>query len=242
MNNRTLAASALLLLGALALAGCATTPGGAAVPPAASEEPPSDQAPADDSELEAAWLNASSIALVTYGSSSCLPIVGEVTGDGQSVTVSLTDPEDAVCTMDYSPRASFIPLPTGLDAAQEVEIVVTGDYRGDVDLDGIEGEVPPASGEEFDMQPAAGWFDDAGIVLLTYGSSSCPPVFASVGIGADGAVEAVVAEPVPDQVCTADMAPQLSVLHIDGVDDDTRPAELSLVAPGTDPVRIPILG
>lgn len=242
MTNRTITASALLLLGALALAGCATTPGAAPGPADTA-----GSSPAEESELDAAWLSGgTAIGLVTFGSSTCQPIVGEATASGQTVTVELTEPEAAACTRDYVPRASYVPLPEGVDASLDVELVVTGAYRGDTDLDALAGELPPASGDDpmVDMQSSAGWFDDGGLVLLTYGSSSCPPVFESVAVGAEGTVDAVIAEPAADQVCTADFAPRLSVLQVE-VDDDARPAELVISSPwaeGVEPERVAILG
>lgn len=248
MTKRARAASALLLAGVLALAGCATTPGGAGVPDAASPgaASPDDAAPGGDSELEAAWLaDGASIGLVSYGSSGCPPVVGEVSGSGQTVTVDLTDPEGAVCTKDYVPRGSIVPLPAGVDAVQDVEIVVTGTYAGDTDLDGLRAEVaPPASGEGdpiLDMEASAGWFSDSGIVLLTYGSSSCPPAFESVERASATEVRAVVATPPADQVCTADYGPRASILQVEGVDDDAPPAELVLVGAGAEDQRIRIL-
>ncbi|KAA9089458.1 hypothetical protein [Microbacterium radiodurans] len=245
-TTRIAAASALALFAALALAGCATTPGGGAAVPSDPSSPtasPSEGGAADDSELDAAWLSGGQgFGLVTWGSSTCLPTVGEVTASGQTVTVELVDPQDRMCTMDYVPRASYVALPAGVDATQEVEIAVTGGtYRGDTDLDGLAEAVPPATGDEADFAASAGWFGDGGIVLLTYGSSSCPPVFASVEVsGAE--VQASIAEPPADQVCTADYAPQLSVLQVEAT--DPRPAELVLLSPpaqGADPQRIAIL-
>lgn len=247
-TDRRVTASALLLLGALALAGCATSPGGATPDGGAAQT--ATPAPGDaDSDFDAAWLaGGTAIGLISSGSSSCPPIVGEVTGEGQTISVELTDP-DSACTKDLVQRASYVGVPSGVDATQDVEIVVSGDYRGDVDIDGLAGAVPPASGDPADdpaaeMSPSAGWFDD-GIVLLTYGSSSCPPEFASVAVSADGSVvDVALAEPDADQVCTMDYAPRLSVLGLDDVDDDARPAELVLTStvPGVEAQRIALLG
>ncbi|APF34365.1 hypothetical protein MTS1_01577 [Microbacterium sp. TS-1] len=242
-TTRTTAASALLLLSALALAGCATTPGGAAPgDTGASGSDTGSAAPSQDADVEAAWLDGGrAVGLVTYGSSSCQPVVGEVTASGQTVTVALTDPEGAACTRDYVPRASYVGLPAGVDPTQDVDIVVTGGYTGDADLDGVAGLEGPTGEVTGDMVPSAGWFDDAGLVLLTWGSSSCPPVFETVALDGD-AVRATEAAGAADQVCTMDYAPRLSVLGVDGVSDDARPGEIVLVSPAGDEQRIAVIG
>ncbi|QLD11643.1 hypothetical protein [Microbacterium oleivorans] len=243
-TTRTGTASALLLLATLALAGCATSPGqGAGVPETAA--PGGDaSAPAGDAELYAAWLDAGrAIGVVTFGSSSCAPVVGEATAAGQTVTVEITDPEGVACTRDYVPRASYVMLPAGVDPAQDVEVFVTGTYAGDTDLDGVAGlTAPDTEGEMAEMTPSAGWFDDDGIVLLTYGSSTCPPVFESVDAVSAEEIRAVEAAAPADQVCTADYAPQLSVLQIPGVSGDARPGEIVLVSATGDEQRVGILG
>ncbi|MFS0713727.1 hypothetical protein ABC195_07570 [Microbacterium sp. 2P01SA-2] len=243
-TTRTTAASALLLLAALALAGCATTPGGAT--PESTGSGGADagsSAPAQDADVEAAWLDGGrSVGLVTYGSSSCQPVVGEVSASGQTVTVELNDPEGAACTRDYVPRASYVGLPVGIDPAQDVEIIVTGGYTGDADLDGVAGLEGPTGAVNDEMLPSAGWFDDAGLVLLTWGSSSCPPVFETVAIDEGGAVRATEAAAAADQVCTMDYAPRLSVLAVEGVSDDARPGEIVLVSSAGDEQRIAVIG
>ncbi|MGZ0066983.1 hypothetical protein [Microbacterium arborescens] len=240
-TTRTTAASALLLLSALALAGCATTPGGAA-PGTSASGAPGSAAPSQDADVEAAWLDGGrAVGLVTYGSSSCQPVVGEVTASGQTVTVELTDPEGTACTREYVPRASYVGLPAGVDPTQDVDIVVAGGYTGDAELDGVAGLTAPTGELIGDMVPSAGWFDDAGLVLLTWGSSSCPPVFETVALDGD-TVRATEAAGAADQVCTMDYAPRLSVLGVEGVSDDARPGEIVLVSPAGDEQRIAIIG
>ncbi|SDQ63906.1 hypothetical protein [Microbacterium sp. cf332] len=243
-TTRTTTASALLLLAALALAGCATTPGGAAPgSPDAATPDSGSTAPADDAELDAAWLDGGrGIGLITYGSSSCQPVVGEVSAAGQTVTVELSDPEGVACTRDYVPRASYVALPAGIDPAQDVEIVVTGGYTGDADIDGVPGLDVTTGEMAVDMVPSAGWFADGGLVLLTYGSSSCPPVFEAVALDEAGAVRATEAAAPADQVCTMDYAPRLSVLQLAGVSDDALPNELVLVSAAGDEQRVDIIG
>lgn len=238
-TRTTTAATSLLVLAALGLAGCATSPGAGDTPGAPETD---TAAPQGDAELDAAWLDGGrAIGVVTYGSSSCQPVAGEATASGQTVTVEITEQGEA-CTRDYVPRASFVSLPEGVDPSQDVEIVITGAFAGDTDLDGIPGFVPPAAGEVADMLPSAGWFDDGGLVLLTYGSSSCPPVFDTVELTPAGEVRVVEAAAPADQVCTMDYAPRLSVLGVGEVSDDDRPGELVLVSATGDEQRIAVTG
>jgi hypothetical protein len=242
-TTRTTAASALLFAAALALAGCATTPGGTT--PGGAPSSGSDAgspAPSQEADVEAAWLDGGrAVGLVTYGSSSCQPVVREVSASGQTLTVELSDPEGVACTRDYAPRASYVGLPAGIDPAQDLEIVVTGGYTGDADLDGVPGLQAPTGDVNDEMVPSAGWFDDAGLVLLTWGSSSCPPVFETVALDGD-AVRAIGAAAAADQVCTMDYAPRLSVLTVEGVSGDARPGEIVLVSPSGDEQRVAVIG
>lgn len=193
-------------------------------------------------EVEAAWLDSGRmIALVTQGSSTCVPVVEEVgLQDNGTLGVILADSEpDQVCTMDYVPRVTLVDPPETVDPAQDLEIAISGDgYYGDTDLDGVPGLVRPA--DPTDYAPSAGWADDETIVLLTWGSSSCPPVVASVGV-AGAIVTVTFEEPAADQVCTADMAPRATIVLADVVDDDIA-SELELVGAGFTGTRVAILG
>lgn len=241
-TTRTLTASALLLVAGLALAGCASNPapGGAASEPATPEA--ETTTPVGESELAAAWLDdGRAIGVVAYGSSSCPPVAGEVTADGQTVTVDITDRGDA-CTRDNVARAAFVALPAGVDPAQDVEVVVTGGYSGTATLAGVAGLVPPAADAAGDMVPSAGWFGAAGIVMLTWGSSSCPPVIDGVEVAATGEVRVTEAEAPADQVCTMDYAPRLSVLEFAAPAGEPRPDRLVLVPATGDEQPIPLIG
>lgn len=236
-TRRTLALFALIGAGALALAGCAS----AGPAPASSGSGAGAPVAGGELEVDAGWLDGGRmVALVTQGSSTCIPTASDVTlqADG-SVAVTLEDlPADGACTRDYVPRASLVALPDGVDAGAELDLVVTyGDARGDTDLDAYDG----AAVEEF--SPSAGWIDDGQFAILTWGSSSCAPVVASVT--ADSATAATVAfvEPAADQVCTMDMAPRVTLAQVDGVDDDN--ATVTLTGGGVEfatPVTIPIAG
>jgi len=231
MSTRIRFAAALSVIAVAALvAGCASGP--------SSESPTSSSAPSTapssstdggnddgigDDDMDGAILDdGRAFAVVTWGSSSCVPTVAEVTGEGQNVTVTLTDGDDAnrVCTADYAPRASIGIFAEGVDPTQDITLQVTyGDITDDVDLEG-DAAFTGVPGSSTEYTPSAGWVDDGTLVLLTWGSSSCQPVVESLeGSGASGTATFVTDDA---QVCTMDMAPRATLLAFpdDSVDDD----------------------
>lgn len=229
---RPLASVVGLFAAALLVAGCTAGPG--------SETPTSSPAPSADSvddqnDIEAALLDDGRMfAVITLGSSTCVPQVDQVTADGQTVTVTLVDPDESQpCTKDLAPRASIGALPEGVDPKSDITLNVTyGDLTDDVDLDG-DPAATGTPGTTTEFQPSAGWFDDGGLVLLTWGSSSCAPVVESLeGSGNAGTATFVTDE---GQVCTMDMAPRATLLTFgDDVVDDDGPFTLTLVGGGLD--------
>lgn len=225
---RLLASAPALLAAVLLVSGCAASAGDS--PPEAS----APAAPADDLELEAAWLdNGRMVALVTWGSSSCVPVVEKVTETGQTVRVTLDagDPTQ-VCTADYAPRASLVALPAGVDPTQNVELLVTlGDASGNTSLVGNPA-LAGVPGESTDYAPTAGWFDDGALVLLTWGSSTCLPVVESVEVsGSAGTVRFATS----DGPCTMDMVPRATLLEFGPLDEGADEAfVLTLVGGGLD--------
>ena len=212
-----------LLAAALLVVGCTSTPG--STPPTSGVDDTST-APDDGfdigGDLEAAWLDDGRMfAVVTWGSSSCIPTTTDVTADGQTVTVTLSEGEaDQACTADLAPRASLVALPEGVDPTQDVELIVSlGSATDDVDLDG-NSALTGIPGESTDYAPSAGWFDDGALVLLTWGSSTCPPMVDSIEASGDAGTVAFVTE---DRVCTMDMAPRATIIDFgDQVDDDAE--------------------
>lgn len=213
------------LAGVLLIAGCASsTPGSTA--PSSSPVPSSGASEdSDDSDIEGVILDGGRMfAVVTQGSSSlaCAPQITQVSASGQVVEVTVEDKTDpaVMCTADYAPRASVGALPEGVDPTQEITLDVTyGDVVADVDLDG-DAAFTSAPGTATDYLPSAGWIDDGALVLLTWGSSTCPPVVESVeGQGATGTVTFVTDDAQP---CTMDMAPRATVIAFgdDQVEDD----------------------
>ncbi|WP_102194620.1 hypothetical protein [Microbacterium aurantiacum] len=219
--QRLATALSALAATALLIAGCTATPGSATPTSTATTQPSSS--PDDDfGDIEGTLLDGGRMfAVVTWGSSTCVPAVDTVTAEGQTVTVTLVDTDaDAVCTKDMAPRASAGMLPEGVDPTQDITLNVTyGDVVDDVDLDG-DPALAGAAGTPTDYQPSAGWVGDGGLVLLTWGSSGCPPVIESVqGAGNAGTVTFSTD---PDQICTMDMAPRATLISFgdDAVEED----------------------
>lgn len=226
-----------VLAAALLIAGCTSTPGADAPTDAPSDS--SSAGSSDDlDDVEGVLLDDGRLfAVVTWGSSTCVPQVDQVSAEGQTVSVTLVDADAdgdgaTACTADLAPRASIGALPEGVDPTKEVALQVTyGDVVDDVELDG-DPSFTGTPGTSSEFTPSAGWFDDGSLVLLTWGSSSCAPIVEAIeGSGAAGTVTFVTDEA---QVCTMDMAPRATVLAFgdDTVEDDAF--TLTLVGGGLD--------
>lgn len=65
--------------------------------------------------------------LLTWGSSSCVPVIADVAASGPAeVSVTFeTPPADQVCTMDMAPRATVVAV-DGLEEDSNVELVLAG--------------------------------------------------------------------------------------------------------------------
>lgn len=202
-------ALAIIALALGALAGCASSSPGASSSPSASASAPG----AATAPVGAAWLDGGhGAALVSMGSSSCPPQAGEVTASGQTVTVDFPTATAAKpCTSDHAPRASYIALPSGVDATKDVQIVATGELSGTVKLAALASS-PAAPG---DNAPSAGWVEGAGgsdvssgsFAFVTWGSSTCVPSVGSVSGTSAGSVTLQLAES-PNTACTMDMVPR----------------------------------
>lgn len=225
------ASSAVATLAAVALlaTACAGTPG--------SDAPTSSRTPSEGSttpiadgvsEVEVAWLDGGrAIAVLTWGSSSCVPTLGDVAKVEQGIRVTLAASGEKACTDDLAPRALMVPVPEGVDVTSDVEVEIVHGQRTDTaDLDAL-AEAPEGQTE---YQPSASWFDDDGIVLLTWGSSSCPPIVDDVQMTDAGAT--VILQDI-DRPCTMDMAPRLTSLAV-SEGRAAGPFELTLVGGGLD--------
>jgi hypothetical protein len=231
---RPLASVIIVTAAALLIAGCAAGPG-AGTP--TSSPVPSAGGGDDQNDMEGVLLDDGRMfAVITVGSSTCVPQVDQVTAEGQTVTVTLVDPEGESpkpCTQDLAPRASIGALPEGVDPTADITLNVTySDITDDVDLGGD----PAATGmpgSSTDYLPSAGWLDDGSLVLLTWGSSSCPPAVESLEGSGNAGTATFVTD--ADQVCTMDMAPRATLLSFDddAVGDDAT-FILTLVGGGLD--------
>ncbi|GAA4481140.1 hypothetical protein [Microbacterium panaciterrae] len=235
MRKRTgLAIAALAATLTLTLAACAqlepTTPAAPTTAPSAA--PSTDPA--------AAWLDGGrGIALVTWGSSSiaCAPAVADVQAEGQTVSVTLAGPAaDIVCTADFAPRGTYVAVPQGVDPTKDVALSFQGDTFG--------GRVPLAGnsaidgGSKTEGKPSAGWFAPDGIVLLTWGSSTCPPVIEKLVEAKSGATVTFATD--ATKVCTRDFVPRLTVL---GVTTPADPAGYTLTLTGDHlDGEVPVIG
>lgn len=232
MRIRSALAAVSLAAAAVVLAACSGGPGGTPAPttvPTGSSTPD----PGPDLETAATWLDGGRlVGLVTFGSSSCVPQVGDVSAEGQQLTVELvsTTPADAVCTADYSPRAVAVAVPDGVDPTKDVVISITGDEAaGQVALAGD--PAMTAAGTPTDYRPSAGWYSDAGAVLLTWGSSSCVPEIERAQIGETGAT---LTFRDLDRPCTMDMQPRATVVGLGGTALTQEGYVLTLTGGGLD--------
>lgn len=232
---RLLVSAAGIVAAGLLIVGCTSTPGAGA--PTSSSAPSAgstDDVGDDANDIEGTLLDDGRMfAVITWGSSGCVPQIDQVAAEGQTVTVSVVDVEAAdgeetVCTTDFAPRASIGALPEGVDPTAEITLQVTyGDVSDDVELDG--GPAFTGSpGTSTEYQPSAGWFDDRSLVLLTWGSSSCAPVIEGLeGAGNTGTVTFVTDA---QQVCTMDMAPRATIVSFD--DDSVEDDDFTLTLTG----------
>lgn len=214
------------LAAVLLFAGCTIGPGATGSQATSNPSSGPGQSTDDSDDVEGALLDDGRMfAVVTFGSSTCIPQVDQITAEGQTVSVTLVDVDgggetEKACTADLAPRASVGALPEGVDPTKEITLQVTyGDMVDDVDLDG-DPSFTGTPGSSTEYTPSAGWFDDGSLVLLTWGSSSCPPVVESLeGSGASGTATFTTDD---GQVCTMDMAPRATILEFgeDAVDDD----------------------
>ena len=226
---------------ALLTAGCAAQPATSTPTstPAVDTADPVDDTPTDSADIEAAWIDGGrGFAVVTWGSSSCIPLIEQVTATGQTIDVVLADPDETVaCTKDLVPRASSVGLPAGVDPSQPVELHVTyGAVTDDTDLDALIDPVDPESPS--DQLPSAGWFDDQGIVLLTWGSSTCLPSLEKIDQTATTATATFFTT---EGACTKDLVPQLTILGMPNEHEADTPLELVLTGGGLD-ATVTVLG
>ncbi|MDL9978290.1 hypothetical protein [Microbacterium candidum] len=208
-SRRGVIIGAVFGLALLALAGCSS---GSPSPAGTSSAPTSSTAVAG-----AAWLDGGhAVAVVSMGSSSCIPAAGAISASGQKVTVEFAaPPANQACTSDFVPRATYVALPDGVNPAQNVQVTANGSVTGTVTLAGLTQGVATA-----DQTPTAGWIEgmqsggelSAGaFAFVTWGSSTCPPALAAVTAASASDITVVLAAPPGQKTCTMDMAPRAAV-------------------------------
>jgi len=217
-RSRRVAGGALALIpvALLVLAGCGSSSPGSASATSAESATASTSAAAS-APAGAAWLDAGhGAAVVSMGSSSCAPQAADIAANGQTVTVAFTEPAATTpCTRDYAPRASYVPLPSGVDVTKAVQIVGTGALGGTVTLSALAAS-PSSAG---DNTPSAGWVESAqqasdvpqgSFAFLTWGSSTCPPTVGSVSTKSPATLTLRLTAP-STAACTMDIAPRVGL-------------------------------
>ncbi len=170
--------------------------------------------------------------LVTWGSGSCVFDATEVEAiDDSTVAVRFEQAPAEACTDDLAPRAHELAVPEELVGSLETAEVVLVESA----FAHLDGEVEQT---EWTVDLVGGWFatlaesyenrlaaglpqgdpesfaprvlvrEPSVIALVTFGSSSCPPLPTAASVAGD--VLALTVEPRPAEVCTADMAPTTS--------------------------------
>jgi hypothetical protein len=234
--RRITAALATAALAVLALAGCSTQPN--THPPS---ESPTSSAPGD-AKVAAGWLDdGRMIGVVTWGSSTCVPVGGEASVSGDAIDIPFSSAADqTACTADYAPRVTLVMTPAGVDPSKDYDIRVTGaDVAGAGSLDGVEGLGGPSAPAS--EGPSAGWTDEDGLfVMATYGSGCKPQVESAVASGA-AEVTVTFAKPPAGQVCTQQYGPRGSVAQVSDLQKSENVSAV-LNGDGLDDVRVPIVG
>lgn len=203
---------------------------------------PTQVEPEASFDSAAAWLNDGwALAIVTWGSASCAPIVGETVFSSGTLLVELTDPDEADCSADAVPRASYVSPATPLDMRQNLRIALTGDYQDLITLVGVPEAEPPGV-TKFFVDSAAGWYASDGFVVLSYGSSSCRPEVSSAEVTAPTEVTVEFAPYAFGQICTFDFRPRLTVVDIDETGLGDGPVVAILEGDGLGGERVPIAG
>ncbi|MCR2813895.1 hypothetical protein [Microbacterium sp. zg.Y1084] len=75
----------------------------------------------------AGWVDDGAFVVLTWGSSSCAPVIESVEATAaDAVTVTFAEPEaDRMCTMDIAPRAALAYLDGGTEVDDDAEVTLT---------------------------------------------------------------------------------------------------------------------
>ncbi|WP_127012078.1 MULTISPECIES: hypothetical protein [Microbacterium] len=142
MNALPRTLSAVILGGVVlagVLAGCAASAGTSPAPESTSDPDASDASYAP----RAAWLDATSFVLKTWGD-ACAPQIGDLVAGEQSLEIVLVAGPDRACAAVQTARGLYLGLPAGFDSSRPVELTVT-EVGGEGDRGrGREGRAHPA--------------------------------------------------------------------------------------------------
>ncbi len=186
------------------------------------------------------WLAAdrATITIVSYGSSACPYIATAITVvDDAELSIELRQGAAEACTDDLAPRTHVLAVPEGWgagDGPYSTQIVRRADAFGASDpvLSTVVLWPVPVAGETIAVEtirgvpdditlpddaldrgePLAYWgADRATLRVITWGSSSCPPLVRSAVLGEPTVID-VVLVPGPGEICTSDFGPTTHVL------------------------------
>lgn len=89
---------------------------------------------------------------------------------------------------------------------------------------------PTDAGGTAALEVSAGWLDGGrAVALVTQGSSSCVPSASEARLQADGSVAVTLVDPTGDVVCTADLAPRVSVFSLPEGADASATLDLTVI-------------
>lgn len=219
MNALPRTLSAVILGGVVlagVLAGCAASAGTSPAPESTSDPDASDASYAP----RAAWLDATSFVLKTWGD-ACAPQIGDLVAGEQSLEIVLVAGPDQACAAVQTAHGLYLGLPAGFNSSRPVELTVTevGGEKAELTLPALAtGEIIPAD-RMSPQTPAAAWIDAHELAILTWGSSTCVP--ASGTLETVNAKEGIIRlEPSANEVCTMDLVPQITFVPAEGIEDD----------------------
>lgn len=186
------------------------------------------------------WLaeDRATLTIVSYGSSSCPFVATAIEAlDDSIVEIALRQAPAQACTDDLAPRTHVLAVPEGWgqgDGPYIAEVSQSLDAFGPTEpaLSTVVLWPVPSAGESIAIEtirgvpdditlpdealdrgePLAYWGTDrATLRVITWGSSSCPPLVRSAVLASPTVIELVLV-PGPGEVCTADFAPTTHVL------------------------------
>ncbi|WP_296198302.1 hypothetical protein [uncultured Microbacterium sp.] len=218
-RRRAVTAAAALALAASAVFGVLT----ACVSPSTPSVP---SGTAGESGVGAVWLDGGRIlGVMTQGSSSCAPVAADPMVDAEgTLEVHLAAPANATaCTRDLVWRTTLLTAPAQIDRADDLRIQVSGTASGETTLAGT--AATEAAVDEYSASIGLSSIPGA-LVLLTWGSSGCPPVLDTVRSTGDE-LDIAFAPRSADRVCTADLVPRTLIVPVPDGGADAQTAVLS---------------